>query len=172
VLKKIIILIAFTTTVFFVSSFDSVRLWWLQGSALPEINLASYAGDQITIGGVSSEGPAKVIYILVWSVADENSIKALKTVQLLMNKSVIYANQFYAVNVDSLESKTKSVVLVDENEFSFKLLLDFEKKIIENLNFSRTPFLLALSNKGVVLHASNNFDDSLEKKIQKINLNF
>ena len=137
------------------------------GSDLPEINLVNYAGDQVTVGGLRSEEQVKKIYLLLWSAQNDKSVEALKLSQVLMNKSVFYADQFYAVNVDTEDSKQASAKIIDQNELSFKLLLDFEKKLIKKIMFEKTPLLLVISSKGVILSAIDQFDENLEMKIKK-----
>lgn len=140
---------------------DGVEQW--KGKAAPEIALPTLDGKEFKL----SEQKGKVVVIDIWATWCPPCRKSLPHLNSLSENTDLAGKGLVVVAANSGEDKPTIQKFVDENKYTFKVLVDQQSSLGKTLGVRGIPTTLIVGRDGVVKNVMVGFGPDSEKALDE-----
>ena len=135
---------------------------------LPNITLKDVSGNDVRLGTLSNNGkPIVVAFFATWCKPCNRELNAIDEVYSDWQQET--GVKIVAVSIDQAQNINKVKPLVDENGWTYQVLLDPNGELKRAMGVQMIPYTLLLDGKGDIVYKHNGYADGAETELyQKV----
>lgn len=135
---------------------------------LPNITLKDVSGNDVRLDTLSNNGkPIVVAFFATWCKPCNRELKAIDEVYSDWQQET--GVKIVAVSIDQAQNINKVKPLVDENGWTYQVLLDPNGELKRAMGVQMIPYTLLLDGKGNIVYKHNGYTDGAETELfQKV----
>ena len=135
---------------------------------LPNITLKDVSGNDVRLDTLSNNGkPIVVAFFATWCKPCNRELKAIDEVYSDWQQET--GVKIVAVSIDQAQNINKVKPLVDENGWTYQVLLDPNGELKRAMGVQMIPYTLLLDGKGNIVYKHNGYADGAEAELfQKV----
>ncbi|MFC2489982.1 MAG: TlpA family protein disulfide reductase [Prevotella sp.] len=135
---------------------------------LPNITLKDGSGNDVRLDTLSNNGkPIVVAFFATWCKPCNRELKAIDEVYSDWQQET--GVKIVAVSIDQAQNINKVKPLVDENGWTYQVLLDPNGELKRAMGVQMIPYTLLLDGKGNIVYKHNGYTDGAETELfQKV----
>ncbi len=128
---------------------------------LPDLN-----NNDVTLSTFIDRGPVMISFWATWCSPCKEELKKMQTIY---EKYKEYGFEYLAINLDNQKSIAKVKSYITSQGYTFKVLLDFEKKVVEAYGGKEDeiPYSVLIGKDKTILNTHLGFKSGDEIKIEK-----
>lgn len=131
---------------------------------LPNITLKDITGKTVRVDTLSNNGkPLVVAFFATWCKPCNRELKAIDEVYDDWKRET--GVKIVAVSIDQAQNINKVKPLVDENGWTYDVLLDPNGELKRALGIQMIPYTLLLDGKGNIVYKHNGYTDGAENEL-------
>ena len=131
---------------------------------LPKITLKSIEGKNISLDTLSNNNkPIIISFFATWCKPCNRELKAIDEVYDDWKRET--GVKIVAVSIDQAQNINKVKPLVDENGWTYDVLLDPNGELKRALGIQMIPYTLLLDGKGNIVYKHNGYTDGAENEL-------
>lgn len=133
-------------------------------SRLPNVTLKDITGKSVRVDTLSNNGkPLVVAFFATWCKPCNRELKAIDEVYDDWKRET--GVKIVAVSIDQAQNINKVKPLVDENGWTYDVLLDPNGELKRALGVQMIPYTLLLDGKGNIVYKHNGYTDGAENEL-------
>jgi len=131
---------------------------------LPNVTLKDITGKSVRVDTLSNNGkPLVVAFFATWCKPCNRELKAIDEVYDDWKRET--GVKIVAVSIDQAQNINKVKPLVDENGWTYDVLLDPNGELKRALGVQMIPYTLLLDGKGHIVYKHNGYTDGAENEL-------
>ena len=131
---------------------------------LPKVVLKSIEGRSVQTDTLQNGGrPMVVAFFATWCKPCNRELKAIDEVYAYWQKET--GVRLVAVSIDQAQNANKVKPLVDENGWTYHVLLDTNGELKRALGIQMIPYTLVVDGQGRIVYRHNGYTDGAETEL-------
>ncbi|MCX7833614.1 MAG: TlpA family protein disulfide reductase [Ignavibacteria bacterium] len=131
-----------------------------------DFTLPDLENNDVTLSTLIQKGPVMISFWATWCSPCKEELKKM---QIIYEKYKEYGFEYLAINTDNQKSIAKVKSYITSQGYTFKVLLDFEKKVIEAYGGKEDeiPYSVLIGKDKTILNTHLGFKSGDEVKIEE-----